>query len=101
MRLATSASSASASSCYVKDDVLVTFGDSDDSDDSQQNKKHHVKNMDDLHSTPGRLIFKDKRKLKADNFMHGLADGLGSITLASLDVDHHGKFNSQVLLILL
>ena len=49
--------------------------------------------MADLDSTSGRLIFKDNnRKLKADNFMHGLADGLGSITLAKSPSDFHGKF---------
>ena len=49
--------------------------------------------MADLDSTSGRLIFKDNNwKLKADNFMHGLADGLGSITLAKSPSDFHGKF---------
>ena len=48
--------------------------------------------MADLDSASGRLIFKENnRKLKADNFMHGLADGLGSITLAKSPTDFHGK----------
>ena len=82
----------SGKSCYDQDDVLVTFDDSDDSEKSRE-KKDHVKNMADLDSTSGRLVFKNKRILKAENFMHGLADGLGSITLVKSSSGFHGKFD--------
>ena len=74
---------------------LINFPDLDDSEKSREEKKknHVLKDMADLDSTSGRLIFKDRnRKLKADNFRHGLAVGLGSITLAKLPSDFHGKF---------
>ena len=74
---------------------LINFPDLDDSKKSREEKKknHVLKDMADLDSTSGRLIFKDRnRKLKADNFMHGLAVGLGSITLAKSPSDFHGKF---------
>jgi len=90
----------SGRSCYDQDDVLVTFDDSDqdDSEKSREEKKknHVLKDMADLDSTSGRLIFKDRnRKLKADNFRHGLAVGLGSITLAKLPSDFHGQLSSN------
>jgi len=78
-------------SCYDEDDVLVTFDDSDDTiKRSSSDKKQHVQYMADLHSTSGRLIFKDKRRLKSTNFKHGLADGIGSITLPKSSTDQHG-----------
>ena len=71
----------SVRSCYDQNDVLVTFDDSDDiKERSSSDKKQHVQHMTDLHSKSGRLFFKDKRRLKASNFNHGLADGMGIIT---------------------
>jgi len=78
-------------SCYDQNDVLVIFDDSDDTKErSSVDKKQHVQNMADLHAKSGRIFFKDQRKLKASNFNHGLADGIGKITLPKSSKDQFG-----------
>jgi len=87
-------------SCYDQNDVLVAFDDSDDTKErSSSDKKQHVQNMIDLHSTSGRLFFKDKRRLKASNFNHGLAHGMGIMTLLRSPNTQYGPhaYNSSFL----